>query len=89
VAKIFAWDEEPDEEISGVVEMLTENYYLYLDDIVHLFYSKILDDKKGTDEWSAIYDEFNVSHALKQIKGLKQFKSEIGNRSQRGECYGT
>ena len=23
------------------------------------FYSKILDDKKGTDEWSAIYDEFN------------------------------
>ena len=32
---IFAWDEEPDEEISGVVEMLTENYYLHLDDIVH------------------------------------------------------
>ncbi|MBQ3783677.1 MAG: hypothetical protein II838_09595 [Lachnospiraceae bacterium] len=29
---IFAWDKEPDEEISGVVEMLTENYYLHLDD---------------------------------------------------------
>ena len=31
---IFVWDEEPDGEVSDVVDMLTENYYLHLNDIV-------------------------------------------------------
>ena len=32
---IFVWNEEPDKDVSDVVDMLTENYYLHLNDIVH------------------------------------------------------
>ena len=31
---IFVWDYEPEEEISDVICMLTENYYSHLDEIV-------------------------------------------------------
>lgn len=31
---VFVWDEEPDDDISGVVDMLTENYRSHLDNIV-------------------------------------------------------
>ncbi len=30
---IFAWDEEPDDDISNVVDVLTQNYRLHLDAI--------------------------------------------------------
>ena len=38
---IFAWDEETNEEISGVIRMLTENYYLHLDDIVYFMWADL------------------------------------------------
>ena len=31
---IFVWDEEPDEDVIDVMERLTENYYLHLNEIV-------------------------------------------------------
>ena len=31
---IFAWDEEPVEDVSDIMDRLTENYYLRLDEIV-------------------------------------------------------
>ena len=31
---IFAWDDEPEEDIIDVINMLTENYYSNLDEIV-------------------------------------------------------
>lgn len=46
---IFVWDEEPDEEISGVIEMLTENYYLHLDDIVYFMWADLQQVYGGID----------------------------------------
>ena len=82
----FAWDEEPEDDITGVINMLTENYYSHLDEIVQfmlpdikLIYGDVDVDtvKKKLGKPIIDYDNGRVTYYEQEFDGMHIFEFEF------------
>ena len=83
---VFAWDEEPDKDMSNVVKMLADNYYSHLDDIVR-FMLPDLEQVYGVTDFDTIksklgkpiidYDNGRVTYVEQGFDSFHIFEFEF------------
>ena len=83
---VFVWDEEPDDDICGVVDMLTENYRSHLDNIVEFMlpdlrqmYGEVDADTVKTNLGKPIidYDNGKVTYVEQSFDAVHIFEFEF------------